>query len=85
MNMSLKVPFLNYSPNYYYCYIPSLYRSLLQYLVLLSLLYSYDKTYLTQGSILSYISIFPVATYTDTLQQRKDIFKENNKKSGIYR
>jgi hypothetical protein len=31
------------------------------------------------------MSIFPVVIYMDALKQKADIFKDNNKNSGIYR
>jgi group I intron endonuclease len=37
------------------------------------------------NTILSFMSTFPVAIYMDPLKQKRDIFKQNNKKSGIYR
>jgi len=37
------------------------------------------------NTIKSFMSTLPVAIYTDTLKQKGDIFKKNNKKSGIYR
>ena len=37
------------------------------------------------NTIKSFMSTLPVAIYTDPLKQKGDIFKKNNKKSGIYR
>jgi hypothetical protein len=88
MLKSSKVRFLNYPQKLYRWYITSLAINLLLYLLLLSLLYSYcmDKTSpIGDNTILSFMSTFPVAIYTDALKQKGDIFKENNKKSGIYR
>jgi hypothetical protein len=50
----------------------------LLYLLLLSSTIEYN-------TILSFMSTFPVAIYMDPLKQKRDIFKQNNKKSGIYR
>lgn len=88
---SLKVRFLNDSPNLYRWYIMLLCINPLLYLLLLSCT-------MGDNTVLSFMSTFPVAVcfffflwkkketiYMDPLKQKGDIFKDNNKKSGIYR
>lgn len=59
-------------------YITSFGVNLLLFLLLLSFANGDNTT-------LSFMSIFPVVTYINPLEQKGDIFKDNNKKSGIYR
>ena len=75
---SLKVRLLNDSQKLHRWYIMLLCINLLLYLLLLS-------STMGDNTILSFMSTFPVAIYMDPLKQKGDIFKENNKKSGIYR
>jgi hypothetical protein len=75
---SSKGRFFNYPAKLNHRYITSLSANLLLYLLLL---------YTTMGdnTTLFFMSIFPVTIYMDPLKQKEDIFKDNNKKSGIYR
>jgi hypothetical protein len=75
---SSKVRFLNDPPKLYRWYITLLCINLLLYLLLLS-------STMGDNTILSFMSTFPVAIYMDPLKQKRDIFKQNNKKFGIYR
>jgi hypothetical protein len=75
---SSKVRFLNHPSKLNSWYITSLGINILLYLLLLSSTIEYN-------TILSFMSTFPVAIYMDPLKQKRDIFKQNNKKSGIYR
>jgi hypothetical protein len=76
---SSKVRFLNHPPKLNGWYITLLAINMLLYLLLLS-------SIIEDNTILSFMSTFPVAIYMDPpLKQKRDIFKQNNKKSGIYR
>lgn len=75
---SLKVRSLNDPPKLDRWYIMLLCINLLLNLLLLS-------STMGDNTIISFMSTLPVAIYTDPLKQKGDIFKENNKKSGIYR
>lgn len=59
-------------------YITLVCINLLLYLLLLS-------STIEDNTILCFMSTFPVAIYMDPLIQKRDIFKQNKKKSGIYR
>jgi len=75
---SSKVRFLNHPPKLNCWYLTLLAINLLLYLLLLS-------STIEDNTILSFMSTFPVAIYMDPLKQKRDIFKQNYKKSGIYR
>lgn len=74
MLKSSKLRFVNDPPKLYCWYITLLCIKLLLYLLLLS-------STMGDDTILFFMSTFPVAIYMDSLKQKGDIFKENNKKN----